>query len=372
MKRRPYNPQFAAPIKSRRDRLDEAVERDNQVAARRTREYEAAQARETLPGADDNIVCAVPPAGWHCTRNAGHSGPCAAHPAAPEAPASAPVAPHASAEMIPQTAEDVIAFIGNHYSSMDDSSADPLNIRFELTVHDLQSAFFWWFDDALYVAPAAPHAQAEPENPTYMDDKQAYEWAWAQVKLDVGTKGWTAGEHGNYFGFFLHGWSYGKQYERQGTTAAPVPQEAEQAAPAAVTDERARFEAWAAGNVTSLVQGKFGTGYVYSDAISAWKAWQARAALAQPAAPAVTEAEQASVLAAREWMPIASVPMDGSEILLYLGEPYNQVVKARWFDIWKNWIEGEFPDPQDEYCGIGSRVPTHWMPLPDAPATTKG
>lgn len=45
-----------------------------------------------------------------------------------------------------------------------------------------------------------------------------------------------------------------------------------------VQDERALFEAWAPGNVTSLVQGKFGTGYVYADTVSAWKAWQARAA----------------------------------------------------------------------------------------------
>jgi hypothetical protein len=68
------------------------------------------------------------------------------------------------------------------------------------------------------------------------------------------------------------------------------------------------------------------------------------------------------------WRPIQSVPTDGSEVLLYLPAPYNRVVKARWFDVWENWIEGEFPDPHDEYCGIGSRLPTHWMPLPTLPA----
>lgn len=55
-----------------------------------------------------------------------------------------------------------------------------------------------------------------------------------------------------------------------------------------VGNEQALFEAWAPGNVTSLVHGKFGTGYVYSDTISAWKAWQARAALSAPAAPSET------------------------------------------------------------------------------------
>lgn len=72
-----------------------------------------------------------------------------------------------------------------------------------------------------------------------------------------------------------------------------------------------------------------------------------------------------------QWRQIQSVPKDGSEVLLYLLAPYNRVAKARWFDVWKNWIEGEFPDPQDEYCGIGSCLPTHWMPLPEAPADSK-
>lgn len=48
----------------------------------------------------------------------------------------------------------------------------------------------------------------------------------------------------------------------------------------AEVDERAAFEAWASGRVTNLIQGKFGTGYVYADAARAWEAWQARAALA--------------------------------------------------------------------------------------------
>lgn len=77
--------------------------------------------------------------------------------------------------------------------------------------------------------------------------------------------------------------------------------------------------------------------------------------------------EAAAAEAPSQWQTMATVPMDGSEVLLYLPAPYDRIVKARWFDLWENWIEGEFPDPQDEYCGIGSRLPTHWMPLPDAP-----
>jgi hypothetical protein len=83
------------------------------------------------------------------------------------------------------------------------------------------------------------------------------------------------------------------------------------------------------------------------------------------------EVRLSAVREARNWQPIATVPMDGSEVLLYLQAPFTRVVKARWFDVWENWIEGEFPDPQDEYCGIGSRVPTHWMPVPEAPAASK-
>ena len=33
-----------------------------------------------LVGFEEDTVCAVPPAGWRCTRVAGHDGPCAAIP----------------------------------------------------------------------------------------------------------------------------------------------------------------------------------------------------------------------------------------------------------------------------------------------------
>lgn len=32
------------------------------------------------------------------------------------------------------------------------------------------------------------------------------EEAWKKLKEKLGTKGWTAGEHGTFYGFFLHGW----------------------------------------------------------------------------------------------------------------------------------------------------------------------
>jgi len=41
MKSRPYNPQFARPVRSRRQREDDAVERDIQSAARNARYIEA-------------------------------------------------------------------------------------------------------------------------------------------------------------------------------------------------------------------------------------------------------------------------------------------------------------------------------------------
>lgn len=50
---------------------------------------------------------------------------------------------------IPRTAEEAIAFIGSHFDAKEDAD-DPENVRFQLTVHDLLSAFRWWFD----VAPA--------------------------------------------------------------------------------------------------------------------------------------------------------------------------------------------------------------------------
>ena len=66
----------------------------------------------------------------------------------------------------------------------------------------------------------APIVQAEPV--TLMTERQAEDWAWKQVKRDVGTEGWTAGDSGNYYGFFLWGWRYRAQYERQKPVGAEL------------------------------------------------------------------------------------------------------------------------------------------------------
>ena len=70
------------------------------------------------------------------------------------------------------------------------------------------------------------------------------------------------------------------------------------------------------------------------------------------------------------WRPIETAPKDGSKVMLYLGAPWSCTDIARWFSPWENWERGdELPDTKvDEYCGIGSAVPTHWMPLPAAPS----
>jgi hypothetical protein len=70
------------------------------------------------------------------------------------------------------------------------------------------------------------------------------------------------------------------------------------------------------------------------------------------------------------WNPIESVPKDGTEVLLWLGEPFSRVEKARYYPPWGNWQVVEIPinpEYEEEIYGIGSAVPTHWMKLPDGP-----
>lgn len=89
------------------------------------------------------------------------------------------------------------------------------------------------------------------------------------------------------------------------------------------------------------------------------------------AAPA-TPAAQAQQPAGDGWKPMATAPKDGTEVMLWLGAPYNEIAKAWWFKPWENWQKGELPNAlDDEYYGIGSEVPTHWMPLPSVPWQTK-
>jgi hypothetical protein len=84
-------------------------------------------------------------------------------------------------------------------------------------------------------------------------------------------------------------------------------------------------------------------------------------------AAAASLAALAQAPVAQGWQPIETAPKDGTEVLLWLQPPYNSIEKARWFDLWGNWQIGEFPEDSDEYCGIGSALPTHWMPIPTPP-----
>ena len=55
-------------------------------------------------------------------------------------------AERASQPKLPANAAEMIAFIGSHYHFMRDM-ADPNDTVYELTAHDLLSAFRWWFDE---------------------------------------------------------------------------------------------------------------------------------------------------------------------------------------------------------------------------------
>lgn len=70
-----------------------------------------------------------------------------------------------------------------------------------------------------------------------------------------------------------------------------------------------------------------------------------------------------------QWQPIETAPKDGTRILVWLGAPWSNAQAVRWFESWQNWQTEDFPDEYDEYCGIGSELPTHWMPLPHPPTT---
>lgn len=73
-----------------------------------------------------------------------------------------------------------------------------------------------------------------------------------------------------------------------------------------------------------------------------------------------------------EWKPIETAPKDGTAVLLFLGNFDNTIALARWYSPWGNWVrDDEQPDPTEEYHGIGSGCPTHWMPLPSPPSDLK-
>lgn len=74
-------------------------------------------------------------------------------------------------------------------------------------------------------------------------------------------------------------------------------------------------------------------------------------------------------LAEREWRPIETAPRDGTRIMLWWGyfEPY--MAPGRWnhvegYDkVWEGWEDDTPHIPGNQECI------THWMPLPEPPAT---
>ena len=68
------------------------------------------------------------------------------------------------------------------------------------------------------------------------------------------------------------------------------------------------------------------------------------------------------------WLPIETAPKDGTRLLLAkIGRDESEcgvgvwwACTGNWSDQWKNWNDGIEP------CGLSA--PTHWMPLPKAPA----
>lgn len=65
-----------------------------------------------------------------------------------------------------------------------------------------------------------------------------------------------------------------------------------------------------------------------------------------------------------KWRSIDTAPKDGTKILLWLRNPWSRAEIARWDDEIKAWTDrvGSL-DPDADFDGIGSLVPSHWMPI---------
>lgn len=76
-------------------------------------------------------------------------------------------------------------------------------------------------------------------------------------------------------------------------------------------------------------------------------------------------------IAALVWEPIATAPRDGSNILVY--SPNRGGSMPDWattIDVVR-FVKGEFQLHNVGSCGMGGKVPTHWMMLPREPETRK-
>ena len=67
-----------------------------------------------------------------------------------------------------------------------------------------------------------------------------------------------------------------------------------------------------------------------------------------------------------QWQTMDTAPKDGKEIMIYAND---RISIVRWSSRFLNWVLASDPEPSDndEWWGIGSSVPTHWMSLPAAP-----
>lgn len=91
---------------------------------------------------------------------------------------------------IPRTAEQAIAFIGNQYECSED--AEHLDdVRYQLTVHDLLSAFDWWFGEA----EAAPSDGELYEAASRRADPAAHDAALAESLAVFGSSAALTPEH---------------------------------------------------------------------------------------------------------------------------------------------------------------------------------
>jgi len=71
------------------------------------------------------------------------------------------------------------------------------------------------------VAPVSTEQAGDAWLRTFMTDKQAFDWSWAQLKKDLNGERWTSGESVQSWAFYKYGWDYRAQYERQRAVPSP-------------------------------------------------------------------------------------------------------------------------------------------------------
>ncbi|ABX34551.1 hypothetical protein Daci_1911 [Delftia acidovorans SPH-1] len=174
----------------------------------------------------------------------------------------------------------------------------------------LDGAFAFHSMAAAPTAQAAPALEAPAAPVTLMTEDQASRWAWDQIREEVGTKGWTAGDSSNFFGFFLHGWNYRGQYELQ-RPAALLARAALAAAPQApaAPAEAQRLAQFLQRMRTHLGSCRESAGTYNQQAWDDYeRAWTMLLGMAAPAAPAVDASDDTALLDAMQRHRIALVP----------------------------------------------------------------